>query len=765
MACSILVVSEAKDFFDSSLHIEHASTLPDVSASSAASSFDAVAVCESAPERPLDPLVEDLRRAYPRTPLIFLMKRCAAETMLRAQRAGFDGILPQEGLDEEKLAALLLWIKERAGDRGMLHVVAQDAAGCDATSRELLRRVEQEKITAEIIADFAFQRNRDDFSRAVDHALALLGEHNGVERAYLFLFRGDAMDNTHEWCASGIAPQKHLLQALPLDMFPWWMDNLRMNGAFYVPEVSGMPPEARTERKILEEQGIRSLVVFGVEVSGELKGFVGFDNVPAGVISPERDFPLLSSIAKVIGRALALLQADEALKVSEHRYQSIVEKQSDLICRFTPDGAITFCNPAYARYFGEEPESLIGTNIRLFLPGDTGYLDEYLAGLKPDAPQSSMEDKIVMPDGSVRWQLWNDTGFFDEEGRLTEIQAVGWDMTELKNAMLEAETQRRRLRTLFEASPEGIVVCGDGARIDEANKAFCDMVALRPEEALGRRVEDLLETPDREEAARKDAFFRRVREGEGFAEEEGVKIDRNGRFLFLSLAALPVPNGEGGEHGRYFLFRDLTPLKMREEELRRNLETLRKTFRQTIDVLSSATEIRDPYTAGHQRRVARLSADIARRMGMSADALEGLALAASVHDIGKMSIPSEILSKPCSLSELEFSFIRTHPQEGFDMLRKVDFPWRLAEIVHQHHERMDGSGYPQGLSGDDILPEARILAVADVVEAVASHRPYRPSKGVDEALRIVREGRGRAFDPSAADACIALFEDGYSLEE
>jgi putative nucleotidyltransferase with HDIG domain len=175
---------------------------------------------------------------------------------------------------------------------------------------------------------------------------------------------------------------------------------------------------------------------------------------------------------------------------------------------------------------------------------------------------------------------------------------------------------------------------------------------------------------------------------------------------------------------------------------------------------------RDNYTAGHQVRVAHLAVAIAEELSLEEVRIEGLKLAAEVHDIGKIGIPAEILTKPGALSELEYKIMQTHPSSGYDILKNIDFPWPLAEIVAQHHEKIDGSGYPEGLRGDDILLEAKIICLADAVEAMASHRPYRPALGIDAALEEIERQRGTLFDENVVDACLRLFrEKGYLLEQ
>jgi len=186
---------------------------------------------------------------------------------------------------------------------------------------------------------------------------------------------------------------------------------------------------------------------------------------------------------------------------------------------------------------------------------------------------------------------------------------------------------------------------------------------------------------------------------------------------------------------------------------------LQETLDDVIHVIALTVESRDPYTAGHQRRVAELASAIAEEMELPEDQVKGIRMAGVIHDLGKISVPSEILSKPSRLSKIEFELIKTHPQVGYDILKGIEFPWSVAEISYQHHERINGSGYPQGLKGEEILLEARIMAVADVVEAMASHRPYRPALGIDVALEEISKNRGVLYDPEMVDACEVLFSE------
>ncbi|MEN6429809.1 MAG: HD domain-containing phosphohydrolase, partial [Coriobacteriales bacterium] len=225
-------------------------------------------------------------------------------------------------------------------------------------------------------------------------------------------------------------------------------------------------------------------------------------------------------------------------------------------------------------------------------------------------------------------------------------------------------------------------------------------------------------------------------------------------------APLDIPAEESfREHN----VRLLPKMEQQLAELTAANERLHDLVVNTVLAIATLVEARDPYTAGHQERVALLAYTIAGVMDVPDDECDGIRLAGLVHDIGKIYVPLEILSRPSQLTAPEFEIIKMHPTVAYNALRGIDFPWPLAEWVHQHHERLDGSGYPQGLRGNQVLAGARILVVADVVEAMTNHRPYKPAVGIDAALAEVREGAGRLYDPAVAEACLALFDQGFTL--
>jgi putative nucleotidyltransferase with HDIG domain len=256
------------------------------------------------------------------------------------------------------------------------------------------------------------------------------------------------------------------------------------------------------------------------------------------------------------------------------------------------------------------------------------------------------------------------------------------------------------------------------------------------------------------------------RDREFLLDAEHRIVRRDGEVRHV-LARIRVSRDATGRVTVYYgANQDITKRKEAAEKLESTLGNLRKAIGGTIQAIVQVVEMRDPYTAGHQRRVADLARSVATEMGLPPDVIEGIRIAAAIHDIGKVAVPAEILSKPGKLTQNELELIKDHSLTGFDILKHVEFPWPIAEIIYQHHERLDGSGYPRGLKGDDVLLEARIIALADVVEAMASHRPFRPARGIDAALDEIEEHRGTLYDPEGVDTCVKLFrEKRYTLND
>ncbi|HOG07950.1 MAG: HD domain-containing protein [Syntrophales bacterium] len=330
----------------------------------------------------------------------------------------------------------------------------------------------------------------------------------------------------------------------------------------------------------------------------------------------------------------------------------------------------------------------------------------------------------------------------------------------INNARIYEKLQERekRFRILAESAPDIIFTLDNDGKLLYVNPAW--------KRILGHPADAVVSLPltafvDEQDSHRLVQLLKGVRENRETLMDALLTIpDCSGIEHNFSFNCAPNIDGEGRVDSLVGIFKDMTDLRRSEVELKKSYQKLQLAMSSTISVISLIAESRDPYTAGHQRRVADLAAAIAREMELSEERVTTIHMAGLIHDIGKINVPAEILSKPGKLNSGEFALIKNHPETGYNILDKVDFTPPIAQIVYQHHETMDGSGYPRGIVGRDIILEARIITVADVVEAMASHRPYRPALGIEKALDEIRTHRGVTYDPDVADACIALFTSG-----
>ncbi|MEA1935380.1 MAG: response regulator [Thermodesulfobacteriota bacterium] len=320
----------------------------------------------------------------------------------------------------------------------------------------------------------------------------------------------------------------------------------------------------------------------------------------------------------------------------------------------------------------------------------------------------------------------------------------------------------KRFREMADLLPQTIFETDERGKLIFVNPNAYDAFGYtRKDFDKGLNALQMLTSDDRDRAGEN---IQKVLSGEKLGGIDYTAQRKNGTSFSVIVYSSPLIH-DNKVMGLRGILVDITERKRAEEELKQSCEKLEGALEGTINALAATTERRDPYTAGHQQRVARLACAIAEEMNFSEKQIKEIHMSALIHDIGKINVPAEILSKPGQISEFEFGLIKTHPQVGYDILKEIEFPWPIAQIVFQHHERMDGSGYPQGLKGEEILLEARILGVADVVEAMSSHRPYRPAFSIDKALEEISQNKGILYDPEVVDACLRLFtEKGFKLE-
>ncbi|MBI2909367.1 MAG: PAS domain S-box protein [Chloroflexi bacterium] len=456
-------------------------------------------------------------------------------------------------------------------------------------------------------------------------------------------------------------------------------------------------------------------------------------------------------------------KAEEGLRSLEQRYRTIVETANEAIWMLDTDYRISYVNPKMTELLGYSPEEMVGESNLLFIHPEMRkrileYRTERLQG-----HTGTYENRLLRKDGGVVATLSSVSPFFDDARRFLGVVAIHTDITERKRAEEALRESEERFRATFEQSAVGVTHVDLEGKWLRVNQTFCDLVGYTREELLHRSFTDITHPDDiaRGRDDVKNLIAGQVRT----TSKEKRYIRKDGSAIWVNLTSSLARGPEGEPEYLIAVSEDITERKQAEESLKRAVQRLEETLDGTIRALSSVVDMRDPYTAGHQRRVAELACAIAGQMGLSDEQIEGIRSAALVHDIGKVAVPLEILSIPRPLSSVEFDFIRSHAQAGYDILKAIEFPWPLAQIVLQHHERMDGSGYPSGLTAGNILVEARILAVADVVEAMISHRPYRPALGELRALEEVSKGAGVLYDAKVVAACLTLFtEKGFQFE-
>jgi len=447
-----------------------------------------------------------------------------------------------------------------------------------------------------------------------------------------------------------------------------------------------------------------------------------------------------------------------------------VESSSDAIGLSDPQGNHVYHNEAFTRLFGYSVEELhfSGGGQAIFVNKNTGkdVFDTIMSG-----GSWSGEAEFLSKSGSNFLALLRADAIKDDDGKIIGLIGLHTDITESKRTEILIKESEEKYRLLADHMKDQVWLMDLNMKVTYVSPSVERLMGYSFDEIKKMDWANLLTAESLQKAT---AFVSAELPGALkapssyllFKTLELEFILKDGQKVWGECAFSLIRDETGKAISILGEARNITERKQAEEKLQQTLESLKKAVGTTIQVLVSALEARDPYTSGHQLRSANLACAIAVEMGLSEDQIEAISMAGIIHDIGKLSIPAEILSKPTRLTNLEYSLIKVHPESGYEMLKDVESPWPLAKIVHQHHERMDGTGYPHKLKGNEILIEARILAVADVVEAMASHRPYRASLGIDEAIHEIEKNKGILYDDAVVDACLRLFrEKGYHLPD
>jgi PAS domain S-box-containing protein len=461
-------------------------------------------------------------------------------------------------------------------------------------------------------------------------------------------------------------------------------------------------------------------------------------------------------------------KAEEALRESENKYRLLANNVHDVIFVLDMNLKYTYISPSVKILRGYEPEELLQqTPAGMLTPSSMDLAMKTIAETmelektehREINVSRTLQLEMIRKDGTTVWTEVKFSLIRDENQQLVNIMGVTRDITERKQAERALLESEEKYRLVVENAKESIIITQD-MKLVFVNNAAISMVGYSKEILTLKSFTDFIHPDDRNMVV--DHHIKRIKGEEVPPVYSFRVIGQDGTVIWCELNAAVIQ--WKGKPATLNFLNNITERRKSEEELKQTLESLRKSIGATIQTMVSAVEMRDPYTAGHQLRVADLACSIAAEIGLPQDKIDGIRMAGSIHDIGKLSIPAEILSKPTKLTDIEFSLIKEHSRSGYEMLKDVESPWPLAQIVYQHHERMNGSGYPRNLKGNEILIEARIMAVADVVEAIASHRPYRPGLGIEVALEEIEKNKGIFYDDAVADACLRLFrEKGYQL--
>ncbi len=441
---------------------------------------------------------------------------------------------------------------------------------------------------------------------------------------------------------------------------------------------------------------------------------------------------------------------------SEKRYRHTLDNMMEGCQIIDFDFRYLYLNNAAIRHSKKPSEELIGKTMFETYPGfDNSDLFRLMKVCMKKREIGRFENTFIFPDNSKgEFELFIEPV---PEG----LFILSLDITERKKTEKHLKQNQELLRLFAEYAPAAIAMLDNNMHYLASSKRYLSDYGLPDEPIIGKSHYELFPNlPDHWKN-----IHQRCLHGEILSAEAEPFVRSDGHTDWVSWEIHPWYKPDGKIGGILLFSEVITLRKLAEEKSKADEQKLISAMIETVEMVSKTVEMRDPYTSGHQGRVTTLAVEIAKQLALSPTDIEGIRMSSIVHDLGKISIPAEILSKPGKLTPLEYSFIKTHVQSGYDILKEVDFPWPIAEIVYQHHERLDGSGYPRGLKGDDLLIQSKIICVADVIEAMASHRPYRPSLGIDAALKEITDKRGILFDEKVVDACLEVFKNGFIFEE
>jgi len=460
------------------------------------------------------------------------------------------------------------------------------------------------------------------------------------------------------------------------------------------------------------------------------------------------------------------------LSKREDLYRIISETVKDTITVWDMDLTLIYASSSLENLLGYNEDELkdifndSGTSglERVIAPGsiDTvlGEMNKRTkecSALSESERNASVEVEMIRKDGSTVWTETKSSSLINDGGQHIGFLSITRDVSERKHTREMLLKSEERYRNILESIEEGYFENDLAGNLTFFNNALYRAMGYSKEELMGMSNREYTTPKTSRQAYETFRDIHVTGKPAKIADYEIIRKDGSMRIYDLSASLLS--DSAGRPVGFRGVMRDITERKAKDQELERSYDKLQNMLEETIRTLAFTVEVRDPYTAGHQRRVAQLACAISRKMGFSSEEVRGVKMAALIHDVGKVQIPGEILSKPGPLSSTEMDLVRTHPAVGSSILKGIEFPWPISEIVLQHHERLNGSGYPLGISGKEMHIEAKIIAVADVVEAMVFHRPYRPALGMDKATEEISNNKGTLYDPKVVETCLSLLTE------
>jgi PAS domain S-box-containing protein/putative nucleotidyltransferase with HDIG domain len=469
--------------------------------------------------------------------------------------------------------------------------------------------------------------------------------------------------------------------------------------------------------------------------------------------------PILSARLQKARQANDSQWAEEALRLAAHKWRTTFDAIRDAICLLDPDGRVLQCNQAMLALTGTSFDAILGRPCWKALYGYRRQVDDCpLIRMKQSLHR---EESIFFADN--RWLKETVDPILDEAGTLIGGVHLAMDITTEKKAETALRESEARFRAIFDQAAVGVgLVETASGRFLKVNQKFCNILGLTYDEVLATTFMAVTHPDDLQASL---VNMQKLQDSliQTFSREKRY-CHKDGSIVWVNLTVSAMHEIDGRSKYHIAVVEDITQRRQAEIEVRLGLDKLRQALQGIVGALSNTVEIKDPYTSGHQRRVAQLACAIAQELGLPGEQVEGIQVISFLHDIGKIAVPAEILNRPGKITSMEFNLIRAHPEMGYNILKDLEFPWPVAQAVLQHHERLDGSGYPAGLTDGEIIREAKVLAVSDVVEAMASHRPYRPALGIETALEEITRQQGKLFDPDVVTACLRIFEKSFTFQ-